>query len=110
MRLYTLAINERTNYVNEHEIIMKIKLQRFLAKALILLGQSLIAFSIGSIIVIFTIVLITGSWPEFFEPIRKRLEIGYNIFGNFWSLILLMLLIGPGSLLISYGEKLRDNH
>jgi hypothetical protein len=57
---------------------------------------------------IFMVVLVNGTWPTFFSPIRSVFTAIGNSVGN-WALVIEgWLFVGPGLLLRALGAKLRD--
>mgnify|MGYP003386298136 CR=1 FL=1 len=82
-------------------------MRNLLSRVLIFLGQVWIAISASSLVILFVIVLINGSWPDFLDPVKIRFGIGASFFGIFWFPILSMMLFGPGFAIMSIGDKIK---
>jgi len=72
------------------------------------LGQMLMVAGGASLALIFLIVMVNGSWPDFLEPVRSRFELGSNLLGIFWFPVLLGIFVGPGLAIQYLGEKINS--
>lgn len=74
------------------------------------IGQVLAFAGGGLFAVIFVIVLVHGSWPNFLKPVQSRFQIISDFLGGFAFVAELAIFIGPGVLLWMAGEKILERN
>jgi hypothetical protein len=69
--------------------------------ALAILGGALFA-------AIFIVVLVSGSWPQFLDPVRERFKIISSFLGSFTFVAEVLIFLGPGGLVLMLGQWLQE--
>lgn len=70
------------------------------------IGQGLMILGGGSLAVIFLIVIVAGSWPDFLHPVQSRFQLISQFLGEFAFIAELALFVGPGAIVWWTGEKI----
>lgn len=81
---------------------------KFVGKALQRIGQALAFAGGGMLALIFAIVLLNGTWPDFLKPIQSLFQMISEFSGNFAFVAEIAIFIGPGVLLWAAGEKILE--